>query len=51
MSLYALFLTLIKYFFCGNEYLAAKSYLYVMLFIIAISFILMTIYNIKMWMI
>ena len=51
MCLYALFIVLVKLAFCGNEHVAARSYLYIIVAIPAIALILITILNIKTYLI
>ena len=51
MCLYALFIVLIKLAFCGNEQIAARSYLYIIVAIPTIAFILIAILNIKTYLI
>jgi len=47
MCLYALTIFCIKQFFCGNEHLASKSYLFIYAAILAFGFISITYFNIK----
>lgn len=51
MCLYTLLIMLIKHAFCGNEYIAAKAYLYIIIAMPVAAFIFITILNIKMLLI